>query len=267
MTGPFRLRLDHGLPERRRTSWSPLYITVGAAAGRLELRRSTATRSSTRLVAAGQRGRRRTRRPSRPTRQAEDLLVEDMPMAPLFFGVNQGAHSENVEQRDRSTPSVASTPPPSRSSADRAAVPAPPAGGAVLIRTVAPGGARAPAPEHDGHARRRDRAVSTSGAPQPRGDMGRYVARRLLLTIPVLIGASFLIFAMVYALPGDPIRALGRRPAAVAGRGRPAARRVQPRRPAGRPVRQVRRRPAAGRPRHRLPRPAGAATPSSSGCR
>jgi ABC-type dipeptide/oligopeptide/nickel transport system permease component len=39
--------------------------------------------------------------------------------------------------------------------------------------------------------------------------MGRYVARRLLLAIPVLVGASFLIFAMVYALPGDPIRALG----------------------------------------------------------
>jgi oligopeptide transport system permease protein len=39
--------------------------------------------------------------------------------------------------------------------------------------------------------------------------MGRYIARRLLLTIPVLIGASFLIFTMVYALPGDPIRALG----------------------------------------------------------
>jgi oligopeptide transport system permease protein len=39
--------------------------------------------------------------------------------------------------------------------------------------------------------------------------MGRYIARRLLLTIPVLIGASFLIFALVYALPGDPIRALG----------------------------------------------------------
>jgi oligopeptide transport system permease protein len=47
--------------------------------------------------------------------------------------------------------------------------------------------------------------------------MGRYVARRLLLTIPVLIGASFLIFAMVYALPGDPIRALsGDRPLAPA---------------------------------------------------
>lgn len=43
--------------------------------------------------------------------------------------------------------------------------------------------------------------------------MGRYIARRLLLTIPVLIGSSFLIFAMVYALQGDPIRALaGDRP-------------------------------------------------------
>src|SRR5215211_4340982 len=50
-----------------------------------------------------------------------------------------------------------------------------------------------------------------------RGVMGRYIARRLLLTIPVLIGASFLIFAMVYALPGDPIRALaGDRPLAPA---------------------------------------------------
>jgi oligopeptide transport system permease protein len=47
--------------------------------------------------------------------------------------------------------------------------------------------------------------------------MGRYIARRLLLTIPVLLGASFLIFAMVYALPGDPIRALaGDRPLSAA---------------------------------------------------
>jgi oligopeptide transport system permease protein len=47
--------------------------------------------------------------------------------------------------------------------------------------------------------------------------MGRYVARRLLLTIPVLLGASFLIFAIVYALPGDPIRALaGDRPLSAA---------------------------------------------------
>ena len=47
--------------------------------------------------------------------------------------------------------------------------------------------------------------------------MGRYVARRLLLTIPVLFGATFLIFAMVFALPGDPIAALaGDRPLAPA---------------------------------------------------
>ena len=39
--------------------------------------------------------------------------------------------------------------------------------------------------------------------------MARYIARRLLMAIPVLLGASFLIFAMVFALPGDPIRALG----------------------------------------------------------
>ena len=38
--------------------------------------------------------------------------------------------------------------------------------------------------------------------------MGRYIARRLLLTIPVLIGSTFLVFAMVYALPGDPIATL-----------------------------------------------------------
>ena len=38
--------------------------------------------------------------------------------------------------------------------------------------------------------------------------MGRYVIRRLLLAVPVVLGATFLIFALVYALPGDPIRAL-----------------------------------------------------------
>ena len=38
--------------------------------------------------------------------------------------------------------------------------------------------------------------------------MGRYVARRLLQAIPVFIGTTFIIFALVYALPGDPIRAL-----------------------------------------------------------
>lgn len=43
--------------------------------------------------------------------------------------------------------------------------------------------------------------------------MGRYVIRRLLLFIPVLLGATFLIFAAVFSLAGDPIRALsGDRP-------------------------------------------------------
>lgn len=45
--------------------------------------------------------------------------------------------------------------------------------------------------------------------------MGRFVARRLLQSIPVFFGATFIIFAMVFAIPGDPIRALfGDRPVA-----------------------------------------------------
>lgn len=43
--------------------------------------------------------------------------------------------------------------------------------------------------------------------------MGRYIIRRLLQAIPVFFGATFIVFAMVYAIPGDPIRALnGERP-------------------------------------------------------
>jgi ABC-type dipeptide/oligopeptide/nickel transport system permease component len=38
--------------------------------------------------------------------------------------------------------------------------------------------------------------------------MGRYIARRLLQVIPVFLGTTFLIFALVFAIPGDPIRAL-----------------------------------------------------------
>jgi oligopeptide transport system permease protein len=34
--------------------------------------------------------------------------------------------------------------------------------------------------------------------------MGRYVVRRLLQMVPVVIGTTFVIFAMVWALPGDP---------------------------------------------------------------
>ncbi len=37
--------------------------------------------------------------------------------------------------------------------------------------------------------------------------MGRYVIRRLLQMVPVFVGATFLIFVMVYAL-GDPVAAL-----------------------------------------------------------
>ncbi|MFS0693921.1 ABC transporter permease [Streptomyces nitrosporeus] len=38
--------------------------------------------------------------------------------------------------------------------------------------------------------------------------MGRYVARRLLQMIPVFLGSTMLVFAMMYVLPGDPVRAL-----------------------------------------------------------
>ncbi|MER7503261.1 ABC transporter permease [Nonomuraea pusilla] len=38
--------------------------------------------------------------------------------------------------------------------------------------------------------------------------MGRYVIRRLIQAIPVLLGATLLIFVIVFALPGDPIAAL-----------------------------------------------------------
>ncbi len=38
--------------------------------------------------------------------------------------------------------------------------------------------------------------------------MGRYLIRRILHFIPVFIGATFLIFLLVFIMPGDPIRAL-----------------------------------------------------------
>jgi len=43
--------------------------------------------------------------------------------------------------------------------------------------------------------------------------MTTYIVRRLLQVVPVFFGATFLIFALVYAVPGDPIDALvGDRP-------------------------------------------------------
>ncbi|MGH2453304.1 MAG: ABC transporter permease [bacterium] len=38
--------------------------------------------------------------------------------------------------------------------------------------------------------------------------MWRYIAKRLLLTIPVLFGVSFVVFAMVRIIPGDPAQAV-----------------------------------------------------------
>ncbi|MFN8097325.1 MAG: ABC transporter permease [Dermatophilaceae bacterium] len=47
--------------------------------------------------------------------------------------------------------------------------------------------------------------------------MTKYVIRRLLQMIPVIIGSTFLIFAMVFALPGDPLRGkCGERPCPAA---------------------------------------------------
>lgn len=34
--------------------------------------------------------------------------------------------------------------------------------------------------------------------------MGRYIARRLLLTVPVLLGVATLVFALIHLVPGDP---------------------------------------------------------------
>ena len=43
--------------------------------------------------------------------------------------------------------------------------------------------------------------------------MGKYIVRRLLQMIPVIIGATFLIFIVVFALPGDPVQGrCGERP-------------------------------------------------------
>ena len=72
--------------------------------------------------------------------------------------------------------------------------------------------------------------------------MGRYVIRRLLQMIPVFIGTTLLIFFMVYALPGDPVRASCVRTGAMSGRHslrttpRP---RQAPQRPTSRPLRHI----------------------------
>lgn len=43
--------------------------------------------------------------------------------------------------------------------------------------------------------------------------MGWYIARRIAVMVPVFLGATLLIYAMVFLLPGDPVAAIaGDRP-------------------------------------------------------
>src|ERR671915_448883 len=38
--------------------------------------------------------------------------------------------------------------------------------------------------------------------------MGRFLARRLVLTIPVLLGVATLVFSLIHMIPGDPAQAM-----------------------------------------------------------
>ncbi|MEO6212421.1 MAG: peptide ABC transporter permease, partial [Vicinamibacterales bacterium] len=38
--------------------------------------------------------------------------------------------------------------------------------------------------------------------------MARYLVRRLLLTVPVLLGVATLVFALIHLVPGDPAQAM-----------------------------------------------------------
>src|SRR5688500_18614971 len=38
--------------------------------------------------------------------------------------------------------------------------------------------------------------------------MGRFLARRLVLTIPVLLGVATLVFSLIHLVPGDPAQAM-----------------------------------------------------------
>ena len=92
MTGPFRMgwSMDYPSPQN---FLEPLYATTRSPAVRTS--RSTATRI--------RRARRRRATPPPATteaigfyNQAEDVLLEDMPIIPLFFEVTQSVHSTDV---------------------------------------------------------------------------------------------------------------------------------------------------------------------------
>ncbi|PYR16296.1 MAG: hypothetical protein DMF94_28400, partial [Acidobacteria bacterium] len=38
--------------------------------------------------------------------------------------------------------------------------------------------------------------------------MTRFLARRLLLTVPVLLGVATLVFSLIHLVPGDPVQAM-----------------------------------------------------------
>ncbi|HBK84921.1 MAG TPA: peptide ABC transporter permease, partial [Firmicutes bacterium] len=43
--------------------------------------------------------------------------------------------------------------------------------------------------------------------------MFKYVVRRILLAIPLVLGISFLVFGLMYLAPGEPVRMLAGREA------------------------------------------------------
>ena len=65
--------------------------------------------------------------------------------------------------------------------------------------------------------------------------MGWYIGRRLLQMVPVFFGATLLIYALVFLLPGDPILALfGDKPVSATARAMGPGRRGDGRGPARR---------------------------------
>src|SRR5678816_2643557 len=43
---------------------------------------------------------------------------------------------------------------------------------------------------------------------QNRSGVTRFLVRRLLLTIPVLVGVATLVFSLIHLVPGDPVQAM-----------------------------------------------------------
>ena len=82
--------------------------------------------------------------------------------------------------------------------------------------------------------------------------MGKYIVRRLLQMIPVILGTTFLIFTLTFAIPGNPVAGSLRRAALPPELRRSLQRAVQPRQAPGRPVRALSRQRSAGRPRDQL---------------